>query len=336
LVLPVDSQGRYACKPGAAYGPDKPVWSYTAPRKTEFYSSFISGTQRLPNGNTLICSGANGTIFEVTSSKEIVWKYVNPSKPDREVGPLAPPGQLLSPIAGELLGVSPGQRMQIDALQKDVTAHLDKLLTPDQKRHLAERGKGSGNAVFVSPSRPGQIMSNAEQDRLKLTDDQKKDLASLQKIVDDEFDKALTPAQRKQLKSVFAPPGGPPPSIPSGNGPGGSAQPGKIFSPSQQETLKLSPEQRKRLEEIQKELDTRLATLLTEEQKRQLRSMQLGAVAAAAGPGRSGPPSGAPLFRAYRYSINHPAFAGKKWTPGKILEEQQAKEPEKKGAQTKN
>jgi hypothetical protein len=333
LVLPVDSQGHYDSKPGAAYGPDKPLWSYTAPKKTEFYSSFISGTQRLPNGNTLICSGANGTIFEVTPGKEIVWKYVNPSKRDREVEPLAPPGQLLSPIAGELLGVSSGQRMQIDALQKDVTAHLDKLLTVDQKKHLAERGRGSGNAVFISPSRPGQIMSNAAQDRLKLTDAQKQDLASLQKIVDDEFDKTLTPAQRKQLKSVFAPPGGPPPSVPGRNGPGGSAQPGKIFSPSQQETLKLSQEQKKRLEEIQKELDSRLATLLTEEQKRQLRSMQLGAVAAAGGPNRSGPPGGTPLFRAYRFSVNHPAFVGTKWPPGKRLEELQAKEPEEKGVQ---
>ena len=44
-------------KPGKAYGPDQPVWSYTAPKKTDFYSSFISGAQRLPNGNTLICSG---------------------------------------------------------------------------------------------------------------------------------------------------------------------------------------------------------------------------------------------------------------------------------------
>jgi hypothetical protein len=76
--------------------------------------------------------------------------------------------------------------------------------------------------------------------------------------------------------------------------------------------------------------------LLTEEQKGQLRSMQRGAVAAAAGPGRSGPPGGTPLFRAYRYTINHPAFAGKKWTAGKSLEELQAQEPEKKGAPTKN
>lgn len=78
LVLPVDAQGRYEHKPGTAFGPDKPVWSYASPGKKDFYSFYISGAQRLPNGNTLICSGANGTFFEVTAEKEVVWKYVNP------------------------------------------------------------------------------------------------------------------------------------------------------------------------------------------------------------------------------------------------------------------
>ena len=78
LVLPVDESGRYARKPGAAFGPDQPVWSYTAPKKSDFYSFFISGAQRLPNGNTLICEGSNGRIFEVTPAGEIVWEYINP------------------------------------------------------------------------------------------------------------------------------------------------------------------------------------------------------------------------------------------------------------------
>src|SRR5262249_52773736 len=96
LVLPVDSQGRYTCKLGTAYGPDQPVWSYTAPKKTDFFSAFISGTQRLANGNTLICSGANGTVFEVTPEKEIVWKYVNPAKAGTPIGSPPRPGQIMS------------------------------------------------------------------------------------------------------------------------------------------------------------------------------------------------------------------------------------------------
>ncbi len=43
LVLPADSRGRYTLEPGKGYGPPGPVWSYTAPNKRDFYSSFISG-----------------------------------------------------------------------------------------------------------------------------------------------------------------------------------------------------------------------------------------------------------------------------------------------------
>lgn len=51
------------------------VWSYAAPR---FFSTNISGAQRLPNGNTLVTEGAGGRVFEVTSEGVIVWEYMNP------------------------------------------------------------------------------------------------------------------------------------------------------------------------------------------------------------------------------------------------------------------
>lgn len=54
----------------------KLVWSYTAPG--QFFSTNISGAQRLPNGNTLITEGAGGRVFEVTSDRRIVWEYMNP------------------------------------------------------------------------------------------------------------------------------------------------------------------------------------------------------------------------------------------------------------------
>jgi hypothetical protein len=40
------------------------------------FSPFISGSDRMPNGNTVICCGGNGVIFEVTKQKEIVWHWV--------------------------------------------------------------------------------------------------------------------------------------------------------------------------------------------------------------------------------------------------------------------
>lgn len=75
---PVDSLGFYYRAPGTAFGPSSLIWTYTATPPTLFYSPSISGVQRLPNGNTLITGGVNGTMFEVTTTGQIVWKYVNP------------------------------------------------------------------------------------------------------------------------------------------------------------------------------------------------------------------------------------------------------------------
>jgi len=74
----VDADGNYALTSGSAYAPEAATWSYADPNPEDFYSQNISGAQRLSNGNTLICNGANGIFFEVTADKEIVWKYVNP------------------------------------------------------------------------------------------------------------------------------------------------------------------------------------------------------------------------------------------------------------------
>lgn len=60
------------------YGPSNLHWKYYSKNQGEFYSQIISGAQRLPNGNTLICSGVQGRFFEVTPSKNIVWTYKNP------------------------------------------------------------------------------------------------------------------------------------------------------------------------------------------------------------------------------------------------------------------
>jgi len=76
FVPPVDDQGFYNYTPGVSFGPDEQLWIYTA-EPNEFFSDYISGAQRLPNGNTLICDGAHGSLFEVTFDKKIVWLYTN-------------------------------------------------------------------------------------------------------------------------------------------------------------------------------------------------------------------------------------------------------------------
>ena len=42
------------------------VWEYHDQSLFDFFSPYISGAQRLANGNTLICEGCDGRIFEVT------------------------------------------------------------------------------------------------------------------------------------------------------------------------------------------------------------------------------------------------------------------------------
>ncbi|MBL8173190.1 MAG: SUMF1/EgtB/PvdO family nonheme iron enzyme [Bryobacterales bacterium] len=78
IVLPLDPNGSYRLDAGKPFGPEKPVWSYKANPPDQFYSAEISGTHRLPNGNTLICAGVRGVFFEVTPSGDKVWEYVNP------------------------------------------------------------------------------------------------------------------------------------------------------------------------------------------------------------------------------------------------------------------
>lgn len=74
----VNTDGSYSLTEDGNYLPTDFTWSYEADTPSDFYSANISGARRLPNGNTLICSGAEGTLFEVTYDGELVWKYINP------------------------------------------------------------------------------------------------------------------------------------------------------------------------------------------------------------------------------------------------------------------
>ncbi len=53
-------------------------WQYQGMPAISFYSYNISSAERQPNGNTLICEGAPGRMFEVTPRGEVVWEYINP------------------------------------------------------------------------------------------------------------------------------------------------------------------------------------------------------------------------------------------------------------------
>jgi hypothetical protein len=82
IIPPLAQDGRYSLSPGAAFGPARPTWTYTARDRRSFFADFISGAHRLPNGNTFICSGPTGRFFEVTPRGETVWEYENPFSGD--------------------------------------------------------------------------------------------------------------------------------------------------------------------------------------------------------------------------------------------------------------
>jgi len=78
IAPPVDASGNYTINESDAFGPTELAWTYEAATMTDFYSSNVSGAQRLPNGNTLICEGTSGHLFEVNQDGELLWDYVVP------------------------------------------------------------------------------------------------------------------------------------------------------------------------------------------------------------------------------------------------------------------
>ena len=95
IVPPVDVNGSYTLNPDSTFGPDTLFWTYKASNPLDFFAANISGSQRQPNGNTLICNGPAGKFFEVTNDGEIVWLYINPvinTGPMRQGDPI--PAQL--------------------------------------------------------------------------------------------------------------------------------------------------------------------------------------------------------------------------------------------------
>lgn len=63
------------------------VWIYNSKSNLNFFSHIGSSAQRLPNGNTLICSDTDGSFFEVTygganNDPKVLWQYINPVTTD--------------------------------------------------------------------------------------------------------------------------------------------------------------------------------------------------------------------------------------------------------------
>ena len=82
--------------------------------------------------------------------------------------PAGGPGQIFPPFLGQILGLNEEQKNQMEALQKETTAKLEKILTEDQRKKLKDirengpigRGPGGpggpgGRPEFGGPGGPG-------------------------------------------------------------------------------------------------------------------------------------------------------------------------------------
>ena len=70
---PTDANGNYPQPTGAnSFAPFSLVWEYFDPRPTSLFSAFMSSAQRLPNGNTLVCSSFQNRVFELGANDAIV------------------------------------------------------------------------------------------------------------------------------------------------------------------------------------------------------------------------------------------------------------------------
>jgi hypothetical protein len=120
-------------------------------------------------------------------------------------------------------------------------------------------------------------------------------------------------------------------------------------------TLKLTAEQKRTINDLQKRVDAKLESLLTADQKNRFQRMQddfargfpgggppfgppggppfgppggppFGPPGGPGGNPFGGPPGGGGVFRAYRFGPDFPGLAGKALIPGKTVEELQPKE----------
>jgi outer membrane protein assembly factor BamB len=116
------------------------------------------------------------------------------------------PGQILPGFFHFVLNLNDDQTKQLDGLQKTVDERLEKILADEQNKQLKEEGNGGrgrrGPGGFGGFPQPGQVLAPSVQERLKLSDEQKQQIAELQKEVDGKLGKILNADQKKQLDDM--------------------------------------------------------------------------------------------------------------------------------------
>lgn len=153
--------------------------------------------------------------------------------------------------------------------QKEKITAVSRELANDRREVQGAAGRGG----FGRPADPeiqkklDALQKEAMANAVKVLNDEQK--TAYKELAGEPFDGPL-PAQAFGAGGAggFGGPGG------GAGGFGGGGQPGIVLSNTAQTTLKLTDEQKKELEQIQKDVEARLEKMLTEEQRKQLKEMQ--------------------------------------------------------------
>jgi hypothetical protein len=180
----------------------------------------ISGAQRLPNGNTFICSGNQGILFEVTPAKEIVWQFKYPGAGFGAPGGrmrIDRPGELVLEFLQRILETTDSQKESIRRLQGDVDSKLKTLLSVEQQQKMkplqgsgcapgsdgtgGPNGRGRGRGGF-RPPRVGEIVPEHLIQGLALSDPQAAEVKRIRQEVSGQLAKIWTDEQKDRLKEI--------------------------------------------------------------------------------------------------------------------------------------
>jgi len=169
--------------------------------------------------------------------------------------------------------------------QKEKVAAINRELANDRRELLGAGGGGGRPGAGGAGGAGGGFGRRDPETTKKLDALTKEAMANAVKVLNDEQQKTYKelvgeptqiPLGTLAFGGGFGGPGGGAGGFGAGGGFGGFAltPPGTVLAPTAQTQLKLTDEQKKELEAIQKEVDARLEKLLTDEQKKQLKDLK--------------------------------------------------------------
>lgn len=76
IIVPPLDNGSYILESNGTFGPSVASWTWDIGEG--MYSGSISGVDMMSNGHMLVTHGTKGTLYEVSTSGNVVWEYINP------------------------------------------------------------------------------------------------------------------------------------------------------------------------------------------------------------------------------------------------------------------